>query len=289
MIELRLEKTLDTNSGRVPLRLDLLIAKGSLVAITGPSGGGKTTLLKIIAGLVRPETGQLRVDGELWVDATGGCQRPPQQRSVGMVFQDDALFPHMTVRQNLRYASDDRAFVDELLALVDLTPLAERYPQNLSGGQKQRVALARAVARRPQILLLDEPLSALDPQTRRRLQDALKTLHQRFALTTLLVSHDTAEIYRLAQRVLLLDAGQIISDGTPQATFLNRRTSHKFSFVGEVLAIEQVDTLYIATIVTGEQISEVVLTAQDVAQIAPGDTVLVGSKAFNPVVRKLTR
>jgi len=221
MIDFHLTKALHTAAGPRTLDVALTLAPGELVALSGPSGAGKTTLLRLLAGLSKPDGGFLTFDGQPWYDHARRQWLPPPQRPLGFVFQDYALFPNMTVRQNLAFAAegqpDGRRIVGELLELLELTELAERRPAVLSGGQQQRVALARALARRPRLLLLDEPLSALDLPTRLRLQDALAEVHRQFKLTTILISHDPAEIARLADRVVELELGRVLRVEPPVA------------------------------------------------------------------------
>ena len=219
MIDFHLRKALHTAAGPRTLDVRLALAPGELVAVSGPSGAGKTTLLRLLAGLDRPDEGFVRVENRVWYDQQTRHWLPPQQRPLGFVFQDYALFPHLTVRENLAFAAAGQPgagpLVAELLDVFELAELAPRRPGALSGGQQQRVALARALARRPRLLLLDEPLAALDLPTRQRLQQVLADAHQRFGLTTLLVSHDPAEIARLAHRVVELDLGQVRRVGPP--------------------------------------------------------------------------
>ena len=201
------------------LEVDLLLYQRELLALTGPSGSGKTTILRILAGLEKRAKGRLMVQGELWQDSAQGVFLAPQQRSIGVVFQDYALFPNMSVVQNLQFAlpkTENQTLIEELLEVMDLLELKTAYPRELSGGQQQRVALARALVRRPKLLLLDEPLSALDTQMREHLQTFIRLLHERYALTTLLISHHPEEIQRLADRVLVLEKGNIISESLTQ-------------------------------------------------------------------------
>ncbi len=235
MIDFHLTKALHTAAGPRTLDVALSLAPGELVALSGPSGAGKTTLLRMLAGLSKPDSGFLKVENQLWYDHAQRQWLPPQRRPLGFVFQDYALFPNMTVRENLAFAAesqpDARRIIDELLELLELTELAPRRPAVLSGGQQQRVALARALARRPRLLLLDEPLSALDQPTRLRLQDALAEVHRQYHLTTVLISHDPAEIARLADRVVELDLGEVRRVGPPVAM------AAPATVVGRVLAV----------------------------------------------------
>ncbi len=216
---------------RFSLDVALQIEKGEFVAIRGKSGSGKTTLLRAIAGLERAR-GLIEVDGTKWLEDTKAL--PPQKREVGFVFQEYALFPNMSVLENLLYVKKDLGFALHLLKLVDLLDRKDSYPHQLSGGQQQRVALARAYMRRPRVMLLDEPLSSLDPATRSYLQSKIKELHQEFGTTTLMVSHDVAEIFRLSDRVVELHKGKIIHEYTA-SQLLNRHQLHK----AEVVAVKE--------------------------------------------------
>lgn len=203
-------------AGGFDLVADLAISRGAFVVLAGPSGAGKTTLLRILAGFQRPDRGRVLVDRVTWTDSGRRTQMAVHRRPIGFVFQDYALFPNMTVRGNLDYALGRHAArgeAERLLALAELGNLSRCYPATLSGGQKQRLALIRALARRPQLLMLDEPLSALDPDLRQQLQDELLRLHRAFGTTTLMVSHDPLEIARLADRVIRLENGRVVADG----------------------------------------------------------------------------
>lgn len=284
MIEIALAKTLTGASGKFELNIQTRLDSPGFVALFGASGVGKTSLLRMLAGLDQPDHGRIAINGETWFDSTAGIALPPQKRSIGFVFQDYALFPNMTVRENIAYAtgSADKGWVDELLDVTSLTTLHERLPRMLSGGQKQRVALARAIARRPRLLLLDEPLSALDPELRARLQDDLRSLHERFGLTTLLVSHDIGEVFKLAQRVLVLDAGRIVQAGTPAEVFLQQRLSGKLNLHAQVLAVRREEVVQIVSLLVGQDIVEVIASDDEVAGLQPGDAITVSAKAFSP-------
>jgi molybdate transport system ATP-binding protein len=286
MIEVDIVKILHSAAGPLRLELRTEIESTSFVTLFGPSGAGKTTILRMLAGLIEPDSGSIVVDGKVWFDAQRRINVPPQQRSIGFVFQDYALFPNLSVRDNIAYAvpKGDSGWVDELLALADLLQLQDRPPATLSGGQRQRVALARALARRPSLLLLDEPLSALDASMRLQLQDELARLHQRFGLTTLLVSHDIGEVFRLSRRVLQLADGRIVQSGTPADVFLQKRMAGKFNLRAQVLALRREEVVHIVSLLIGQEIVEVIASDDEAVQLQPGDTVSVSSKAFSPML-----
>lgn len=288
MIEFTVRKSLTGGVGTLALDVTAQVGDRSFVALFGPSGAGKTTLLRMIAGLTDPDEGRIVVDGKVWYDASAGINLPPQQRAIGFVFQDYALFPNMSVRENIAYGTGrgESDWIDELLDITALTNLGSRLPRVLSGGQKQRVALARALARKPRLLLLDEPLSALDPALRTRLQDDLRTMHERFGLTTLLVSHDVGEVFKLADRVLMLDAGRVALAGTPGEVFLKHRTSGKLNVHAQVLALRREDVVQIVSLLIGQDIVEVIASDDEVAGLKAGDSVTVSMKAFSPFLFK---
>ena len=281
MITIDLQKPLHGSDGEMMLEVSLAIEEGAFVALAGESGSGKTTLLRILAGLERAE-GTIRVGETTWL--TGTKSLPPQKRRIGLVFQDYALFDNMTVEENLLFVRKDHALAEQLLQMTELSALKDRLPATLSGGQKQRVALCRAIMNRPRLLLLDEPLSALDPAMRLRLQQEILKLHETFGTTTIMVSHDPSEIYRLAQRVVVLHRGKVVQDGTPKEILLRTDGSQKLSFEGELLEIYRADVVYIAVIAIGQQLVEVVVGSEEAKRLQPGQSVRVSTKAFHAVV-----
>jgi sulfate transport system ATP-binding protein len=212
------------------------IPSGSLTALLGPSGSGKSTLLRVIAGLERPDAGTVEIDGR---DATG---LPPQRRGVGFVFQHYAAFKHMTVRENVAFGlkvarrpkAEIRARVEELLELVQLPGLAERYPSQLSGGQRQRMALARSLAVQPSVLLLDEPFGALDARVRKELRAWLRHLHDEVHVTTVFVTHDQEEAMEVADRIVVMNHGQVEQVGGPRDLYEHPENAFVMGFVGPV-------------------------------------------------------
>ncbi len=211
----------------------LCVDRGEVVALLGPSGCGKTTLLRLIAGFEQPDGGTVELDRTAVAGA--GAWVPPERRRVGMVFQDYALFPHLTVAENVGFGlqrSERARRVPMLLALVDLCGLGERYPHELSGGQQQRVALARALAPAPEVVLLDEPWSNVDPHLRETLRAELASVLRPLGVTVVLVTHDREEAFSLADRIALVRDGRVVQEGTPEALYFQPVSRWVASFVG---------------------------------------------------------
>jgi sulfate transport system ATP-binding protein len=217
-------------------QVSLEINTGSLVALLGPSGSGKSTLLRLIAGLEMPDSGKIHLKGE---DST---YQSVQERNIGFVFQHYALFKHMTVRQNIAFGLDIRKVpkdrvnqrVDELLELVQLSGLGNRYPSQLSGGQRQRIALARALAVEPKVLLLDEPFGALDAKVRKDLRAWLRRLHDEVHVTTVFVTHDQEEAMEVSDQIVVMNKGKIEQMGTPADIYDHPASAFVMSFIGPV-------------------------------------------------------
>lgn len=291
MIAVNITKRLDTAEGSINACFELSIRDGEFLTLFGPSGAGKTTLMRMIAGLEKPDSGSIEVDGEIWFDSTKKINLPPQKRSVGFVFQDYALFPTMSVHENLLFAAEtpaQRRSVNELIELVELTQLSNRLPASLSGGQKQRVALARALVRHPKILLLDEPLSALDPSMRQKLQDELALIHSRLGVTTLLVSHDIAETVKLSDRLAQVESGHIKRVCPPMEFFSPQSLSGKLQLIGEVLKIEEDFPAVIVTLLVGSSVVRAVLSSAEASELNVGGRAIISTKAFNPILIPLS-
>ncbi|MFK4825527.1 ABC transporter ATP-binding protein [Paenochrobactrum sp. BZR 588] len=233
-----LQKSFGTNT--VVHDFSLAVEKGEFVSFLGPSGCGKTTVLRMIAGFETPDRGMIEIDGKDVVDLK------PNQRNIGMVFQAYALFPNMTVAQNvafgLRIAGKSKqerdATVKEMLSLIRLEHLADRYPYQMSGGQQQRVALARALATKPQVLLLDEPLSALDAKIRVSLREEIRAIQQKLGITTIFVTHDQEEALSISDRIVVMHEGKADQVGTPFEIYNQPSTRFVASFVGTLNMLE---------------------------------------------------
>lgn len=205
--------------------LDAAFEAGDGVTVLfGPSGAGKSTVLNLIAGILRPESGHIHLGGRTLVDATTRTHLPPERRRVGYAFQDHLLFPHLSVRANLRYGMGHGASrpidFDRVAGVLELTDLLDRHPAQLSGGQRQRVALGRAILRGPELLLMDEPLGALDVPLKDRILTYLERAVEEWRLPTLYVTHDRADVRRLADRVVVLEAGRVVADGAATESIL---------------------------------------------------------------------
>jgi len=290
MIDIDIKKELQSPDGTMILALNEVIKQGEFIALYGPSGAGKTSTLQLLAGIMKPDEGHIKVNGESWFYNSKSL--PIQDRKIAYMFQDYALFPNMTVEENIQFAAkknSPKTRIADLIKQMQLDELADKFPRSLSGGQKQRVALARAMAQEPNILLLDEPLSALDTNTRLSLQNYIKELHQSLGLTTIMISHDISEIIKLADRVIKLDNGKITGIGTPVETFMQRELSGKFKFTGEVINIQQQGFIYIVTVLIQNNPIKVIAQKTEVEDLEIGEKVVVASKAFNPIVYKLTK
>lgn len=289
MLELSLQKHLQGATGDMLVDVQMHVESRAFVTLFGPSGAGKTTILRMLAGLTQPDHGSIVVDGEVWFDYRAASKKinlPPQLRSIAYVFQDYALFPNLTVRGNVAYGvcKTQSAWVDRLLGMVSLLDLSDRLPATLSGGQKQRVALARAIARKPKLLLLDEPLSALDGAMRSQLQDELLRLHQECGLTTLLVSHDVGEVFKLSQKVVQIEKGKVLRSGTPAEVFLQQSVQGKLNLRAQVLSIQREEVIYVLSLLIGQDIVEIVAAENEVTGLKVGDLISIATKAFSPLV-----
>lgn len=282
MIYINVRKKLNGVIENMELEFKLNIKKGEFLAIIGESGSGKTTLLRIIAGLEKSE-GEIIVDKEIWQNEK--IFLPPQKREIGFVFQDFALFPNMNVLENLLYVKNDKDLANHLLKISGIENLKNRYPNTLSGGQKQRVALARALMRKPKILLLDEPFSALDEKRREDLQDRLYFFHKEFDLTTIMVSHSSSEVYKLADNLVELNYGKIKRYGNAKKLLINSKTSEKFTIRGKLIDIIKADIINIAVVSVGNNIIECVISQNEAKNLKIGDNVILSTKAFHPNIR----
>jgi len=216
MITINLNKKLFFSNESFSLDVNLEFEEKSFIALFGKSGAGKTSILKMIAGLMEPDKGFINVNGEIWVDTKKNFFLQPQERKIGFVFQNYSLFPNMTVRENLEFAMPDEKdfeLLNHLMEIMEMQDFAGVKPSRLSGGQKQRIAIARALIRKPKILLLDEPLSALDMELGEIIKKMIISLHKEFGLTTIFISHNITDVLKLSERIYVIDKGRIIIDG----------------------------------------------------------------------------
>jgi len=290
MIHVSLSKKLQSASGEMLLDVNFTVEKQKFVTLYGKSGAGKTSILKMIAGIFLPDDGFIKVGDEEWFNKQKGINLKPQKRNLGYLFQEYSLFPNMTVRENLKFAlkkGQDKNIVKDLIEIVDLGNLQFRKPDTLSGGQKQRVALARALVQKPKILLLDEPLSALDQEMRIKLQQYIIQVHREFKLTTILISHDISEIIKMSDCLIEIDEGKLKSKGLPTEVFTKNNINAKFQFTGEVIHLIKQDFIFIITVLIGKELVKVIADDNEAKDLNIGDKVLIASKAFNPVIQKI--
>ncbi|HRI19419.1 MAG TPA: ATP-binding cassette domain-containing protein [Panacibacter sp.] len=290
MIAFTLHKKLHAADGIIQMNFSYTVEAGQLVSIYGSSGAGKTSILRMLAGFFNPDAGTIVFNDEIWFDAGKKINVPPQKRSVGFVFQDYALFPNMSVKENLEFAlqkGGPKNIIDELMNVTELEQLHNRRVQTLSGGQKQRVALARALVRKPKLLLLDEPLSAIDNELRTKLQDILINIHRSYNLTTVLVSHDVAEIIKLSDKTILLENGLIKKSGEPATMFFPQTSNENFSLEGNIIKIENSGNFYTVTVLAGNQIINVKMAESEIKALSKGDKIMLSSKVFEPEIQKI--
>ncbi|MEA1879258.1 MAG: ABC transporter ATP-binding protein [Campylobacterota bacterium] len=270
MVNIAVQKPLFGAKGQMELSVNIEVKHGEFVAIMGESGSGKTTLFRIVAGLENA-SGDVVVEGHSWKGVS------PQKREIGFVFQDYALFDNMTVEQNLLFVNPDKKLAYELLEMTHIMALKSRNVKALSGGQKQRVALCRAMMRQPKILLMDEPLSAIDKEMRYALRADIKALHKRFNMTTMMISHDTGDVFALATRVIRLDQGKIVSDASVRETFLHTKKESASKLQGIIVEVVPRESMAIVSV--GEQLIEIALSQEESQQLHIGDPFFVNVKS----------
>lgn len=243
MIKIDIQKTLaQSREKRVDLNFQCEIQESTITALFGESGVGKTSFLRLLSGLVTPDKGFIQVGDETWFDAERKINVPIKDRCLGFLFQDAALLPNMSVIQNLEFAfsnKSDREFLNQLISFMEIEELLERSIYGLSGGQIQRVALARALVQKPRFLFLDEPFSSLDQRMRIHLQKLIKTLQDRLAMTTILISHDITEVVSLADYVVRLENGKVTKQGKTMETLLDSTLSPEVLGAWKTLMIQQ--------------------------------------------------
>lgn len=288
MLTFNLNKTHTNSAFELDVTFDL--NKGDFLSIYGESGAGKTTILRLIAGLDAMQNGQMKNNDTIWFDSSKQINLKPQLRKVGFVFQDNSLFPNMTVLENLEFAlkkGQSKSIVFELISSFGIEDLVNRNINSLSGGQLQKVALARAIVQKPSILLLDEPLSAIDDENRHMLQDLLLKIHHQYELTTILVSHNVSEIFKLSNKVLKIKAGKIEKSGTPKEIFTSNTNSNKITLIGTVLDLEHTTDVYTILIQSNTNIIKQVVSKVKFSQYKVGELIEISLSGFQTSIQKV--
>jgi molybdate transport system ATP-binding protein len=289
MINFSLQKMLHAGDGEMVLDVNCEIENGAFISLYGPSGAGKTSLIRMLAGFMKPDAGFIKVEDKIWFDSENKINIAPQHRLAGFVFQDYALFPNMNVEENISFAlskNESKKMVNDLMEVTGLTGLRDKKIQLLSGGQQQRVALARALVRKPQLLLLDEPLSAIDIEMRSKLQETLMAIHSVYKITSIIVSHDINEIVKLTSKTIHLTLGRMLQYSEPTEIFLDKFYEPS-SFHGIFLSAEKNETGYIFLVLAGNQLIKIVGTENDCKMLQKGDRIIVSFKDAAAFLRKL--
>jgi molybdate transport system ATP-binding protein len=289
MINFSLQKMLHAGDGEMRLDVNCEIENGAFISLYGPSGAGKTSLIRMLAGFMKPDAGFIKVEDKIWFDSENKINIAPQHRLAGFVFQDYALFPNMNVEENISFAlskNESKKMVNDLMEVTGLTGLRDKKIQLLSGGQQQRVALARALVRKPQLLLLDEPLSAIDIEMRSKLQETLMAIHSVYKITSIIVSHDINEIVKLTSKTIHLTLGRMLQYSEPTEIFLDKFYEPS-SFHGIFLSAEKNETGYIFLVLAGNQLIKIVGTENDCKMLQKGDRIIVSFKDATAFLRKL--
>ena len=289
MIHFSLQKKLHAAEGFLMLDMNCEIREGDFISLYGPSGAGKTSLLRMLAGLMQPDSGFIKMNDEIWFDSEKKIKVNPQQRLVGFVFQDYALFPNMNVEENISYASaknDSKKNIAELLEITGLSGLRNKKIQTLSGGQQQRVALARAIARKPKLLLLDEPLSAIDNEMRATLQNTLLTIHAQYKVTSIIVSHNINEIIKLTSKTIHIKNGKLVEYQFPAKIFLNK-SEDPSALKCIFLSAEKTGNDYHISVLAGNQVITINCNEAEAKDLRNGNEIEVSFKGAKVFLRKL--
>lgn len=268
MIKINIQKYLNTT---ISLEVRLDIQNGTFLGLAGSSGAGKTSLLRVISGLDKAN-GSITVDGEEWLSKRRS--KRVQERSIGAIFQDYALFPNMNVMQNLLYINNDESLANLLLDMTRMSRYATSMPSDLSGGEQQRIALSRAMMSRPRLLLLDEPLSAVDTEIREEIQNGIMSLHHEFGVTTIMASHSSVELYKMADRIITLSDGKIAGDSKPN--------SRKSLFIkARLIDLHSQNGTTIATLSIGDQIVDLQVQSCEISQSDIGSMISIDTRKLS--------
>jgi len=285
LLSFHIEKEMKGKTGAVNLVFDAQIMLNDFVSVMGKSGAGKTSLLRMLCGLLTPDSGYIRFGSEEWYNSSTGVNMPPQKRRAGLVFQDYALFPNMTVFGNLKFAAgrNNIHLINELIELTGLESCANRYPDTLSGGQAQRAALCRTVVNKPRILLLDEPMASLDRDTREHLHKVIISIHDRFAITSILVTHDLSDAFRLSNKLMIIENGNIISFDTPE-NVISPEINTKLTLHEIVASIDKGPVSATLTVFIDNSLIKVNIPMEEADNFHRGDNLLMPAQISNPVV-----
>ncbi len=281
MISFDLYKKLKSPDGHISLEIKGNLEQGKLMSIYGPSGAGKTSVLRMLAGLLKADKGYIKVNGEIWFDTENEINLSPQNRRIGFVFQDYALFPNMTVLQNLEFAlekNQNNKIVNEMVEVIELGELIHKHPKMLSGGQQQRVALARALIRKPSLLLLDEPLSALDHEMRIKMQDYILKVHNNFNLHTILVSHQFSEVIKMSDQLIMINEGKVSKQGNASSIFIPKELASDLQLDLRIVELMSIEGVKYAVVLLENQLYKIKIDPESQNKYVKGGLIRIAVK-----------
>ena len=257
MMKIQIYKEFFKSSNQFFIDVDFSMKKGSFNALYGGSGSGKTSILNVISGIKYADKGKISISDIVWLDTENKINLPVNKRKIGVVFQNSVLFPHLSVYENILFSKDKNDSFDlmnELIELFSISDLLNYSTDILSGGQKQKVAIVRALIRNPDLLLLDEPFSAIDTEQRKQIQDSLLKAHQKLKFTALVISHDLEEVVRLSENIFMIENGKIVKEGSAFSLFENKDEQEFIKLSGIILSIERVEAVQKMKVLIGNEI-----------------------------------
>lgn len=290
MINIAINKKFKGNRNEFELKVNFDFSEGEVIGVYGKSGAGKSSLLRAICGFETVDEGFIKINNKIWLCSEKKINIPTQKRRIGLLSQEYNLFPNFNIEQNILFSAPknyNKELFHKLINTAGVNELLKEFPYHLSGGQQQRIALIRALMREPQLLLLDEPFSALDKKMRDTLLDLLITFKKSLSFTCLFVSHDVSDLQKIADIILHLEDGKVIDFGRTNKLFAKSNISGKYKIIGKVVTIQKSDLVFIVEIIYENSLMKIIATEDEIKNVNIGDNVVISAKAFNPIFSKI--